>query len=222
MSKQNLSKFRLDEQIKKSYLKNLGDVSLVLKELNLPQDYILSRIEKIKKTETSGERDSVAESIMGYISVGYRARRIRILEMINSLEGVEQCNVSLCCSAPVQYHSSSEEEWYSCLQCLKRCQVRTASYMDVYRIKKELIEELREEDKHLINFAKEMGYTKQQTPGILVQQKKNIIMMPGTLKENELKDLEKLSPMDRERLIDRLTKEIVSIEKSEDTSESTG
>jgi hypothetical protein len=226
MSKsQSLDKFKIDEQIKKSYLKNLGDTSLILREVRLPEEYVLSRIDKIRKTESGRERSEVAEGIMGYISVGYRARRIRILEMLSSLEGAEQCQVSVCHKAPVMLREDSFEDWHECLYCHKRTETRVASYMDIYRLKKELLTELREEDKHLMAFAEKMGYTKINTPGVVNQIKQNVFVMgkdknKDTIDVSDMpKDLDSLSPMDRQRFIDNLTKEILRLEQLEDTSE---
>lgn len=232
MSKhQSLDKFKIDEQIKKSYLRNLGDTSLILREVGLPEEYVLSRIDKIRKTESGGERSEVAEGIMGYISVGYRARRIRILEMLGSLEGAEQCQVSVCHKAPVVLREDSFEDWHECLYCHTRTETRVANYMDIYRIKKELLTELREEDKHLIAFAEKMGYTKINTPGVVNQIKQNVFVMGKDKDKNKdaidvsdmPKDLDSLSPMDRQRFIDNLTKEILRLEQLEGTSDqSTG
>lgn len=221
----NLDKFRVDEQIKKSYLRNLGDISLVLQEVGLPEEYVLSRIAKIKKTETSPERNAVAESIMSFISVGYKARRIRILEMLGSLDGAEQGRVSVCCHSAVKLHEDSLDNWYECLGCHLKAETEIASYMDIYRIKKELLTELREEDKHLIAFAKEMGYTKAQDPSVVINRKQNVIVMTGKGKDEVdglPKDLDKLSPMDRQRFIDNLTKEILKLEQLEVESEQPG
>jgi hypothetical protein len=91
-----------------------------------------------------------------------------------------------------------------------------APEVEIYAIKNEIIAQLREEDVILVDLAGKMGYTNktEPTPGPVFKQ--NIIVMKGGDRDKGetdpqvMQDIQQLPPMERERLLEKLKKEMLT------------
>lgn len=213
----SLQQFKIDEEIRASYLRNLGDIAAVLKEVSYPAEYVYRVTSKFKK-EKKKDSNPVAEGILDLVSQGYKARQLHLVAMLRSLSMDEQIRVSLCCGAPIRRIIESPREDYECLKCMKLCESKLVSKVDVYTLKKEVIEQLREEDKLIIDFAKKMGFTVEKAPDTVIHNKQNVLVVQTTGKDKDVvAEIEKLPPMERDRLIENLSRMIVDVEPEEAT-----
>jgi len=217
MSK-NLEQFKTDERIKISYLKHGGNILEVMKELNLPEEYIKARVDKIRKKDSKDINSLISNNIASYILMGHEGRKHHYLQILRDLEKDEEVKISVCCESPAIRMKDSIEyghEDYECSLCHLRCEVKSVSKSDSYRIKKEVLEQLRMEDEQLITFAEKMGYTNiEKQPDIKVDQ--NVLILNTNDGDKKIvDDLRNLSPKDRDRLLDKLNKNILQPDEQE-------
>ena len=213
----NVEKFKILEKIKLSYLKHRGDVLRVSEELGIPLEYVKKVVNKIKKQEERDVRVLISHTIAQQILLGYQSRVKNYMDMLAKLENRDQVIVSLCCRAPVKVEIRNGRRVDVCMKCNKECNVEIVDKVTLYRIKKELLEQLREEDRLLVDFAEKMGYTsKEEVPQTVVYNRQNIAVITGAkgVDREVAGQLEQLSPRDREILIKELEKKIEEEERS--------
>ncbi len=209
----SLELFKLKEQVKLSYLKNRGDVLVIAKELNLPLDYVQKLVKKIQKMEERDVANLISNTLMSHILLGSRSRVAHLSAMLNSLENTEKPLFSVCCDSPVEVIEDSLETKYKCFKCKKYCRVIEAPEVAIYEVKNMILEQLREEDKTLVDLAGKMGYTNKTEPPPGPVFKQNIIVMKGDKGETDpqvMQDIQQLPPMERERLLEKLKKEMLT------------
>jgi hypothetical protein len=211
----SLELFKLKEKIKISYLKNRGDVIIIANELGLPLDYVQKEIKKLQKAEGRDVSILISHTLMSHILLGSKSRVTHLMEMLKSLESTEKPLFSICCDTPVETIEDSLEPKYKCLKCKKYCKVVEAPEVEIYAIKNEIIAQLREEDVTLVELAGKMGYTNKTEPPPGPVFKQNIIVMKGDRDKGEtdpqiMQDIQQLPPMERERLLEKLKREMLT------------
>ena len=209
----SLEAFRLLEKIKLSYLRYKGDIVSISKELNLPLDYVQKEVKKIKGKESRDVAVLISHTLMQQLFFGYQSRSQHLMDLLSSLENTEKPKLSLCHDMPVEVIEDSLETKYKCLKCGKLCKVIEVPETTIYNIKKDILEQLREEDQALVLFAKEMGYTNKTEPPPGPVFKQNIIVMKGDKGETDpqvMQDIQQLPPMERERLLEKLKREMLT------------
>lgn len=215
----NIEKFKLIEKVKLSYLKHRGNVLEVSKELKLPFDFIKKAVNKFRKQEERSVRILISNTIARHILLGYESRIRNYMDILKKLENRDQLVVSVCCNYPVIVEARNNERVDVCMKCNKPCLTHIVDKVSIYRMKKEILEQLREEDRLLIEFAEKMGYTnkEEKTPESVIYNTQNIAVIrndkEGKLNKEVVEEVEKLSPHDRELLIKKLENKIA--EKSE-------
>lgn len=213
----NIEKLKFLEKVKIAALKHRGDANLVLQELglpNTPDNYSLIKkfLKKIKKEEERDVATLISHNLMQHIFMGYNQRVRYIQEMLVYLNGKEEIKLSLCCNYPVK----EKEGNFFCLKCHKKAEVEVLDKFEIMKMKMNLIEELRAEDKALVEFAERLGYTNKKEDESLVKNfQQNILYVKGdddffkkmTGEEREtLIEISKLPPLAREAVIRRLEK----------------
>jgi hypothetical protein len=148
---------------------------------------------------------------MSHILLGVKSRTAHLMEMLSSLEKTEKPVLSVCCSSPVRVKKDSTD--LECLKCFAKCEVTTVPKASIYNIKSNIIEQLREEDKSLIDAATKMGYTNkiEQPPAPIFKQ--NILVVDGGVSPKMQQSIEQLPPMEREKLLERLKKEMTTLKE---------
>lgn len=209
----NIEHFKIQEKIKLSYLKHRGNPFNVLKELGLPEDekhikYIKKLIEKFKKKESKEVSTLIADNLMAHILFGYQSRVQNLMEVMKVLDGKNEIEVSICCEAPFRERPNSNPLRYECLSCHLICDVKKLDKEGMIDLKLATIEQLREEDATLIEFAEKMGYTnKIEPPTTIINNKQNVLVL-GEGDKKIITEIENLHPMEREKLLERLEREI--------------
>jgi len=213
----DIEKFKLLEKIKISYLSHRGDVLKVAKELNLPLDYVRSRTAKIKRAEERNVRTLIADTLMSYIFLGHQSRIYHLQNMLERLDNKEVVLVSVCHSFVYRVEDRQGVNTNICLKCNTVTALYEVTQALTIDLRLRIIEALREEDRALVSFGAEMGYTQREEPPMVKYEDKRQYLVLG---QNEnlkgvgkqdsmlLQDAQKLSPMDRERLIKELEKKI--------------
>ena len=219
MSK-SLEVFKIEERIKVSFLKSGGNILEVMNELNLPQEYIKKVVEKLKKKEARDVSVLISDTLASHILMGHESRKIHYQQSLKELETSGKTKLSVCCEVPVIRLTDSADyghEDYECSLCHERCSVKENTHNDVYRIKKEILEQLREEDRLLLEFAEKMGYTNvPKEPAVRVNQ--NFVVMNSNEDQKIIKEISSLNPKDRDKLLDRLEEEIIDDNEQEPKS----
>ena len=209
----NIEIFRLKEKIKIASFKHRGNVTAIIKELNLPEtresyEFVEKVLRKLRKSEERNISLLICNTLMQFLMGGYQQRTTYVQEMLRGLEGKEQSLVSKCCHMPV----SSYKDTYICLKCGKISkEIERIDRLGVLALKIKLLEVLREEDRALVEFASKMGYTAMTEQQPLIKKVQNILCLGEEgikdLTEEEktvFKEIKDLSPIDREEVIKRL------------------
>jgi hypothetical protein len=216
----SIEKFKVIEEIKLSYLKHRGNHLEIAKELSLPLDYVKKMVNKFRKQEDRTVSVLIANNLMSHILLGSQSRNTHLMEMLRSLEKTEKPVVSTCCSKPVREEPAVTDgapTLWRCLGCQAICSTHTPPKSTIYGIKLKLLEQLRDEDVALVDMADKMGYTnKVDAPTTIIHHNPNVLVMGDNVGEKKIaEEYSNLSLMDKERLIEKLRKEIVRLDAQE-------
>lgn len=208
----NLEKFKLEGKVSLSLIKHRGNVSLVSSETKVPIEYVEKIYGKIKGKMKRDAGYWMSVFIMEKYLLGYEQRTTHLTEILNKFRCTEQANVSICCDAPLDVRRIENEDIPFCLKCGKRAYPHDIMKDRIFELSKEYIEQLREEDKLLLEFAAKMGFTQQEGAPTNVF-RNNIVVLDGKKKSSEddkvMKRLGTLSPKESQRLRNALEKELL-------------
>jgi hypothetical protein len=221
--KVRLEEWKVLERIKISYLKHRGQTLDIAEETNLPIEYVKKQVEKIEKKESRDVSTRIANNLTSIILQGIQSRTIRFMEELKSLEGREQNLLSACCSYPVRESIVDNLTLYTCLKCDKQCNAVLADKITIYEMKNQILVQLREEDRFIIEMAERMGYTNKpiEGPSTIIQVKQQNLVLNTDEDKKIAADYSQLKPMDRELLIEKLRKEILKIDEQIKREETT-
>lgn len=202
-----IQKFRLEEKIRFSYFKHLGDVVAVADELELDLAFVKKICGKIKKKCDRDVNYFVASNITGYILMGFHQRTQYYREWLNYFRDKKKARISLCCKAPVREHEWDGETHYICLKCEKDCGTKIVDNLEIFDAEMRVLEELRIESEKLVEASDKMGYTLKEAPQVTKVTQYNI-GLSGEMKEvaSSVKDLR---PTDRRKLITSIEKKLL-------------
>lgn len=219
----SLEEFRLLEKIKVSYLRNRGDLAVMIDELQLPKEYIEKQIEKFRRKDAKEVSQLIADNIMEHLLLGYEGRVHYLAEMVRRLEVEAKQLRSTCCNHRVREMDLGEEFAgqikYECLHCHELADTYVHIDEKYMSLKLSTLDVLRKEDEAMAKFAEKMGYTKKGEPIQKVQITQ--IVVPGAKPADPMviQDLDKLNPIEQESLRLELEKSIQEAEIT--TSDST-
>ena len=231
-----VEEFRLVEKIKLSYLKNRGDLFSILKDVEFPEDkdhieYVQRLIKKFRGAEEKDVSVLIANNLMSHVLLGTESRCSHLMEMLRSLDKSERPAVSVCHNSTykVEKDEETELEIFRCCSCQAPCEIHHPPKAMIYKLKLDLLEQLREEDLGLVDMAEKMGYTNktEAPPTTIINNKPNVLIIGGN-KDTEVADKRlaeeytNMPQVEKARLIEKLKKEIVTIdaepiEESEET-----
>lgn len=204
-------KHEIDHLINLSLFRHRGDIYAVAKETGISIDYVKRIYHKLKKRRERDVSYWVASNIMSTIYEGYQQRTACLQKYLNLLQGNETVEVSVCCKRFVKkkYNKKRGELIITCSACKQACDTTELPKETTYELFFELIGQLREEDKSLVSFADDLGFTNKETPpaikqNILVVDSKTVHIDPKLAEE-----VEKLSPIQREKTRKQLEQAIL-------------
>lgn len=212
----SIEKFKVESRIAVCLYKHRGIVEAVAAELNVDASYVKRVADKLKKKRRRDVGFNVAIMIMETIYMGYEQRVAHLNECINKLRHVEEADVSICCNAITKEEEEGGQQIIRCLKCKNTTHIHHIHKPQIYKLIQEFGQELREEDKHLLEFADKMGFTlKDPVPQNLYRQ--NIVVvgdpnqakrLPSDQDRTIVKEIEQMDPMERQRMRKRLEQAI--------------
>jgi len=217
---QSLEKFRSEERVRLSFHKHRGDVLAVSKELDIDLAYVQKVTKKIQKRMRRDTSLWIADTLMQQILLGHGQRCSYLKGILDKLEHREQLLVSVCHEAPVVPITSdavgAEDTPYMCVTCGKPCRAKLMDRAFIFKLLHQTLEQLREEDRVLIDFAEKMGYTAKEPQPIL---KQNFLVLNDsktpsgkslltTDDRRIIEDMSKLPARDRDKIARRLEKQL--------------
>jgi len=214
MKSTNIEKFKLSEKVRICYLKHGGNFLKVCEELNLEPEFVKKLTDGFKRTQKRDVARLIADDITRYVLLGSEQRKNRLTEIINTLTDEEKQRISNCCYASVRSHSFDGETHYICTLCNKECETKLTSKDKIYALILKYNDQLREEDRLLIDFAEKMGYTDKEPPQI-TKVTQNIVHLKELKDASELdteivKQVNDMKPAEREQLRKRIESTIVN------------
>lgn len=169
--------------------------------------------DKFKKSQSKDINYWVACNLAQEILQGSLERNAKLEAMYQTWDGREIAEASICCNAPVEHIEMGGNSYYRCLACNETCNIKTLSFLDLEELKMKILKQMREESSFLIKMAKEMGFTtgapkivEKNQQFIYVDQRKDKVAEPVNIDASVGKDLENMSPMEREAVLKRLEK----------------
>jgi len=217
----------IDENIRKIYLKNRGDLQKTLQELKYPRDYVVKILTKFRKESKQNVNNLVAAEIVGHLLLGHQSRVQHAQEVLMAAEKEEKQLRSSCCASQIRKLElegvNLQELQYECLKCGEMCDTYYWIDQDAMNLRLSAIDTLRREDEALVKFLEKLGYTekKEQPPQTVIQQQ-NIVVMPnaqGQVSAEDMKNIQALRPMEQECLRLKLEKELIEAEVIEDVQD---
>ena len=213
-----LQKHNYEDYVRFLILRYPKDLKRVSKEAStyFGQSIPVSEVERIlQRFAKQQNRDVnlwVAVNLSREILLGSQQRQAKLEAMYSVWDGRENSLVSLCCGAPVEELEDSGPDFsFRCLKCNRLCNAEVLDHLELERLKIKIIQEMREESLHLIQFAEKMGFTAQQP--VPVTKNQNFILVdnrtpgkdaPIPIDAQTGHQIENMSPMEREGLIKRL------------------
>lgn len=210
---QSIEEYKLTEKIKLSYLRHRGNVLAISEELQLPVDYVKKMVLKFKGKESRDVATLISHNLMSHVMLGYESRVHNLMEMLKMLDGRDKNKISVCCEAPVRRYEETIAfgyEDYECLACHLKCEVKILDKEAIIELRLGVLEQLREEDRALVEFAERMGYTNKEPTQPAPYINQNFVVVRDRNKAGDdaevVKELKRLSPMERDILVEKLTK----------------
>ena len=213
-----LQKQNYEDYIRFLILRYPKDLKRVSKEASdyFGQSIPVSEVERIlQRFAKKQSRDVnlwVAVNLSREILLGSQQRQAKLEAMYSIWDGQENVARSLCCKAPVEsLLEEQENHHFRCLKCNNPCNAEVISHLELERLKMQIIQEMREESLHLMQFAEKMGFvvkspvpvTKNQN-FILVDNRASGKEAPIPIDTQTCHQIENMAPMEREGLIKRL------------------
>jgi len=211
----NIEKFKVEETIRISYLKHGGNILKVSEELQLDTAYVKKITDKYENAQRRDVDRLVANDIAKYVLLGSEQRKNRLIDIINTLADDEKIYLSSCCHVPVREHSFDGEVYYICKSCNETCEIELSTKDAIYKLILRYNEQLREEDKLLIDFADKMGFTNKEEPPVTKVTQYSVTLPSNSknlLNDETIKDIEKMVPAERERLRKSIESRIINEE----------
>jgi len=216
----SIEKLKQEQKKNISYLRNRGNISRIVSELNIDENYIRKVIYKIKKQERRDVSVLISNTLMQHILIGYESRIHHMMEALLSLDGKEEIEVSICCGFPFVIRETVKKDKVKiCTKCNKICLTNVINKESIYRLKKELIAEMREEDIALVEMAEKMGYTNKEVQPNYIFKKSDtfIVTNNDSFSDKDKETLQKIKdidPMTREKIRKDIESNILDAEVS--------
>lgn len=214
-------KWKMEERIQLSVFKHRGNVALVSKECDIPYDFAMYVCNKIKKRQDRDVKLLVAGHIVGTLLLGRESRIQYLTTMLNALEGKDSIELSACCKSIRVIKPGDDIP--VCLRCGKEANWYIEHQRGIYDLRITLLQELREEDRLMMEFADKFGYTAKGTADNMVyKDERKYININGQgascLPDKQrllLEEAGKLSPIERTALINQIRYDVLDQEKKE-------
>jgi hypothetical protein len=217
-------KYIIEEATRRSICRHGFNASKVAEELSLPLDYVVRIREKMGKEIAKDPSASlrIANTVSRHIIEG-RNERIQIKrDMLALLLDREQMWVCVKCDTEVQEVPDQSWPTYHCPNCDRIVQRKLRDKDEIYRRKQSLLRDLLSEDQNLVDWLVKLKWTGAPEPvpeatKQIINQK--VLVLGSDEDKRIISDYSKLPPMEREKLIEKLRREIINIDDEDITEE---
>lgn len=215
MTSFNIEKFKLDNEIRMSIIRNAGNIILVEKEINKDREvsiehkYIKIVYDKQKKERHSKANRIIATDIVKLLLNGLEYRNQIYIDCITNLRKKLTVRISTCHSAPVTMDMWEGNPQYTCVHCDKTCGTKVVEQTSVHNLLLKFTEQLRKEDEHIVNFAEKLGYSDKIELPAQKTTHYNVVVHKDALDKDTLLDVDSLSGPDRQKLRRSLEKKMI-------------
>jgi hypothetical protein len=182
VAKTQIEKFKLDEEIRLTYLTMLGDVLATAKKLGLTKNlsYVKDVCERYRRTRNRDVEIDAAKCIASYIVFGFEERVAYLRELLQRLDERDVRIISLCHRADVYtddvYVDDKSSQVCKCVACDRECIPVAQEQIGLINTKLDIIREIDKETNNLVTNICKMGFHNRDAPQIgKIQQ--NIVML---------------------------------------------
>lgn len=150
-----ITKFQLEEKIRRLYFKHRGNLNAIIEETGLDEEYIRKVTNRIRKKFKHDVSFEIACFVTEALLSG-REQRLVILE--DRLREILQKKsvVSLCCGYPIAIHEYGGSTWFRCKKCQQNCETTETDQVNDNTLIK-FIDRMRKEDELIGKFLATMG-----------------------------------------------------------------
>lgn len=204
------------EKVRVAYLMHMGNANLIAEELKMPLLEVKKYVSEIRESENQDIRQLTADNVAMYIISGIEMRMYHLHRQLKAINGRDQMWRSVCCHDPVETVPATAEtpEFKRCLGCKLGCNIELIDYPTIFRLRNETMKSIRDEMTFYIHTLKELNIIAEQPK--YVQNVKQDILIVGGKQEDYLK----LGPMEMDRLLGDLKKELVRMDQEIQKNES--
>lgn len=168
-----ITRFKLDETLRRLYFKHRGNVLAVAKEAKMMDhlEYVRKVTSKIKKSFKHEANFEIACFVTEALLAGREQRMVLLEDRVQTLL-TRQILISTCCQRKVIKHEFEDRIWYKCHACEKDCDVTLEDAVPDNDVVK-YIDRMRKEDELVYKFMVSMGFISKMdkpvepTPGAL-------------------------------------------------------
>jgi len=150
-----ITKFQLEERIRRLYFKHRGNVSAVIEETGLDENYVRKVTNRIRKGFKHDVSFQIACHITEAILAGREQRLILLEDRLKEVLSKKEV-ISICCSSPVSIHTYDDSTWYKCKKCGNNCETMESDGVNDNTVIK-IIDRMRREDEYIGKFLAAMG-----------------------------------------------------------------
>lgn len=210
----SIDKYKLEEKIRMSFLKNACNVELVAKECDLDYAYVLGICNKFKKHMLKDTNLWIGTSLASYIMMGSEERKAKARLLLDEEMAKQPITISICCGAIIKQIVWDNENRYVCEKCEKDCRVRMDDPRDKQLIIK-LLRVLGEIDAATIEAIEKIGIIGKTEAPLILRKTTNYNLSVSNkgekLGEEDIRVLKQTDELDgrsRQHIINELEKQI--------------
>lgn len=201
----DLARFKIEERIKIAMFKYRGNIIEIANELDLDLEYVKKVIGKLRKRESRDVNVLISSTLMQHLFTGYQTRTFYLFEMIRQLEGKNEYTISACHERSVFVNETGD---VVCSKCGEICVQKKLNSFEVYDLKQKLIQQLRQEDEQLVEFAAKMGYTSRQNESLFnYEDKRQYLVLQNSSETKDVRQVSDVNPLELDSLRRQLEKE---------------
>lgn len=215
----NLARLNYEDLVRFLILQYPGDLQKVAEKASerTGASVTIEEVTRIKqRMKRTLDKDIVARiatNLAQQIIQGSMERCAKLEAMYQLWDGKDAAPQSLCCGSPAIEHPGAfgSSGYFTCAKCGTNCGIKVVRDEALQKLKIKIIQELRAESEHIVQFAKQMGFTAPQELPPVVNQK-NQFLIVGQQQNNQMtgpvqidarmaQKVEDMSPVEREHLI---------------------
>ena len=218
-----IERSQLENKICLSAYSRRGNIEKIVKDTGATTEFVQKTLKKLKKTMDADVKYNLAYMIMGSVWTGFNQIESTMGEAFSKLQDDMYVQLTVCCHHRPYTALVEEHEVVKCGKCDRirsQEQLYQAPNMSTFAMMAKYDDQLRKHYETLIKFAESMGFTAEKGPSTVIKQN-NVILVDGNkklpnapdcLSDGEVKEIESMLPVDRDRMIKRIESKVMDDE----------